>query len=168
MINITVKDFLTVIEQQKKLYAELKNVLLAENRMLVSGETGAMEDLIKREESLAISIMELESGKKSVMNRLAIEAGFKDNSGAGLKQILDVSGDTGGEITKAVEELITIVSEVEGLNRSNRHMITNFVDYAEFARVAGEKYGAQNGETYSQDGKTGKEPVPKARIDRTI
>lgn len=153
MINTeTAGKFIKCVEAQKALYLKLKPVVAEENKLLSERKVKNLESLIKKQEDMIISIKNLEEEKMELFKELALQAGFKKEEPVKLQDVIEKAGESLKKAGEAVENLMAVVREVDGLNAGNAHLIKEYLGVMDFTAKLKEKMNNKTATTYTDSG----------------
>lgn len=153
MINAdTAGKFIKCVESQKVIYLKLKPVVAEENKLLSERKVKNLETLIKKQEDMIIAIKNLEEEKMELFKALALQAGFKKEEPVRLQDVIEKGGESLKKVGEAVESLMAVVKEVDGLNAGNAHLIKEYLGVMDFTAKLKEKLNNKTSTTYTDSG----------------
>lgn len=166
----TKEKFINIIKEQKILYTSLKEIISIEYKALTDKDIKSIDEIIKKQNELMLSIKKLENEKSAVFDLLIEEAGLKKNPTIKLRDVLaKMDKKDAKEIENAILELISVAKETESVNAQNTNLIKNYIDYVDFVRNVKEKIDKPVQTTYTKDGEKKLETIKKdSKIDTTI
>jgi len=170
MKNELKAGFIDSIKRQIELYKKLKGLIADENKILLGKNIRGMEEIAKKEENIVTEIRKTEEEKRSLLRQIAEDLKLNDGNTSNLVDVLAGMGKRDAkEIENTVVELINIVKEVDATNRSNIHMIKNYLEYTDFMRKIRERSQQAIQTTYDENGyKQTIQMERKSTVDRTI
>jgi len=161
-------DFIKVIKRQTDEYRKLKSIIFDESRLLVDKNIRGVEETIKREDGILDGLKAIELEKKDVFTRIRqdVNSGKPLTLGDLLKKI---DKKDAKDIENAVIELINITKDIDISNKSNMHMIKNYLEYTEFMKKIKERNEQTVQTTYNEFGyKKSLKTPQKPSIDKKI
>lgn len=166
----TKEKFINIIKEQKILYGSLKELISTEYKTLTDKDIKSIDEIIKKQDGLMLSIKKLEDEKSAVFDLFIEEAGLKKDPTIKLSDVLaKMDKKDAKEIENAILELISVVKETESINAQNTNLIKNYIEYVDFVRNVKEKIEKPVQITYTKDGERKLETIKKdSKIDTTI
>ncbi|MBP7793258.1 MAG: flagellar export chaperone FlgN [Candidatus Goldbacteria bacterium] len=166
----TKEKFLKIIDEQKKLYGSLKELIGTESKVLTDKDIKKIDGIIKQQDVIVFSIKKLEDEKNAIFNLMIEETGLPQSPLIKLKDVLErIDKNDAMEIEKAVVELISIVKEIASINAQNTNLIKNYVNYVDFVMKMKEKIEQPQTAIYTQNGNKKEIKADKdSKIDKTI
>jgi len=166
----TKEKFITIIKEQKELYGSLKELISTEYKALADKDIKSIDEIIKKQDSLILSVKKKEDEKSAVFNLMIDECGLKKDPAIKLSDVLaKMDKKDAKEIEDAIIDLISVVKETESVNEKNTGLLKNYMEYVDFVRNIQEKIEKPVQTTYTKNGEKKSETIKKdTKIDTTI
>ena len=113
-----VQRLCTILEEEERLYIEMRDLLQEEREVIVRRNAGDLESLVRRKDGLAREGKLLEDCRRNVMRELAQEIGLSESE-ATLSRICTLMGEEGSALRSIHGRLIALIAAVRELLEAN-------------------------------------------------
>ncbi len=146
-------NLIKIIKSQIEGYKKLKGVIVEENKVLLGKDIKGVEEIAKKEENIVTEIKKDEKEKHSLLRQIKEDLKLNNDRTITLVDMLaKMDKEEAKEIENAIVELINVVKDFETTNRSNIHMIKNYLEYTDFTRKIKERSEQAIQTTYNEYG----------------
>ncbi|NLI60460.1 MAG: flagellar protein FlgN [Clostridiales bacterium] len=149
------KDILASMEKERDLYTELVELSTRKTDIIIKKKVDVLDKLVDLEQELITHIVDLESERQGLVERLSIEKNVDPESITLSSLIKWSDGDIRIRFESLKEEFDRIIDRQRHLNEVNSKLIKTNLEYIDFALNLMTGDGA-SGSIYEKKGKVSK------------
>jgi flagellar biosynthesis/type III secretory pathway chaperone len=130
MLNeILLKNLMSVLEQEYKVYEEILKLSKKKTDIIVEGRIAELDNVVKLEQALVAQISRIDTQRELVLNEIVPEK--KDINISELKSYADEAQKK--SLEEYQKKLTQLIDEMKHVNQLNAKLINNSLEYIDFS-----------------------------------
>jgi flagellar biosynthesis/type III secretory pathway chaperone len=148
-----IQDLIQVLEEETLCYKNLLELSKEKTDILVAGDTVALQELTKTEQTMVAKTLRLEKKRDQVIDDIALVLNEDKNSLTISKLLERLKNEEERERLKAVQsEIKNVLEDLKRLNEQNRLLLNQSIDMIDFTLNAIQSTRSFTTNDYSQGG----------------
>ena len=143
-----------ILEKEAEVYSGFLDLSKRKTEVIINGKVTELENITKSEQVLVDRVGELEGIREQVVSEIASDTN-SEPSCLTISSIIDgLDAVRAEKLKKTRDNIIYTVEEIRKINRLNKALIDNSLEYADFS-INLMSSASNRGVKYSRDGKEG-------------